>query len=46
MVVIGTDPDLAVLYEGEYILATDSVKTSNNNKPFIVVYELCDIFSK
>ena len=44
--IVGTDPDLAALYKRKYISVADSIKTSNNNKPFVVFDKLCDVFSK
>ena len=44
--IVGTDPDLAALYKRKYISVADSIKTSNYNKPFIIFYELCNVFSK
>ena len=46
VLVIGTDPDLSALYERKDIPVADSIKTSNNNKPFVVFDKLCDVFSK
>ena len=38
--IVGTDPDLAALYEREYISIADSIKTSDNSKSFVIFDKL------